>query len=205
MAPHCLSCHGGSLASKSTGTVVALATGGLKQSGSTHARWNGQQHVQPHSTAQPHAGTWELPRTGAVSPAWQPQIHAQILPAGWESKASACQEGGSFCKANSQAGLQSSRLQRSRFVPLRGTENSGSMGSRAQRRPGDKPRSQPTKEPPGRRKGTSSPCQHSSLPSAHPTLGILLLLSTYPAPSRAGELGAAPRLEHSSVSRAFIQ
>lgn len=196
VAPHCLSCHGGSLASKSTGTVVAAATGGLKQSGSTHARCNRQQHIQ-HLTAQPHADTWELPRTDAVSPAWQPQIHAQILPAGWESKASACQEGGSFYKANSQA-----RLQRSRCVPLRGTGNSGSM---AQRRPGDKPWRQPTKQSPRRQKGTSSPCQHSSLPSARLTLGILLLLSTYPAPSRAGELGAPPRLEHSSVSRAFIQ
>lgn len=58
-----------------------------------------------------------------MSPAWRPQIHAQIFPAGWDSKASAWQEGGSFYKANSQAGLQ-----RSRIVPLRGTGNSGSMG-----------------------------------------------------------------------------
>lgn len=45
-APHCLSCHRGSLAGKVQGTVVASALAGLGQGGGTQATV--QLHVCPH-------------------------------------------------------------------------------------------------------------------------------------------------------------
>lgn len=50
-APHSLSCHGGSLARKAQGTVMASAVAGLGQGGGTRATV--QQHVCPHGTGTP--------------------------------------------------------------------------------------------------------------------------------------------------------
>lgn len=72
-APHCLSCHGGSLAGRVQGAVVASALAGLGQGGGTRATV--QQHVSPrhgHFLGSERAALPQSPGSGHPLPRTNP-------------------------------------------------------------------------------------------------------------------------------------
>ncbi|KAM6197330.1 uncharacterized protein WM294_007816, partial [Sarcoramphus papa] len=113
-APHCLSCHQGSLASKSAGHSCGFSHG-RAEAGQQHPKqmqWDSGTSVP---TAQPRAGTWGLPGTGAVSPAQQPRIWTPIpthksFPQAGTAKFQPGRRRGSFYRADYQARLQTGSL-----------------------------------------------------------------------------------------------
>lgn len=174
----------------------------------------GQRHSRPHSTAPRRDPGAPCDRRGQPCPMAADlgtHRHAQILPTGWDSEASAWQEVGVISQSKLVSWATNRQPAKACFVPLRGTGDSTSKGGAGLGAGlGD--------ESLGRQKGTFSPHWHNSLPSSPPAVGAAghcealsaaaapwLLLGRHPALSRAGELGAAPGLGNSSVSRAFIQ
>lgn len=85
-ALHCFSCHQGSLASKSTGYGCGFSHR------TTEDRWQHPRYPSPWHSLGALRDQYRQPGPTAADPGTH--HHAQILPAGWDSEASAWQKVG---------------------------------------------------------------------------------------------------------------